>query len=146
MSQLKSYVIPNDIKEIASLKIESQDFQKYKEQMNSSRSKSMLYIQALTSLLHLEELANSKRVQEFNLDNVKLKLHSSVDCVFKINYEVGEDEHNKEILNNLIKSLTFIPKEHVKHIKNAKKRQRRGNHREVHNRTGWYFRQIIWQR
>lgn len=98
MSQLKSYVIPNDIKEIASLKIESQDFQKYKEQMNSSRSKSMLYIQALTSLLHLEELANSKRVQEFNLENVQLKLHSSVDRVFKINYEVGKDEHKKEII------------------------------------------------
>lgn len=88
MEKLKPYNISDDAEKIAVMRFDSAEFEMLKNRMNETRRSSVNYTANFTLLLHLEELANSAKVQNYNLECVVLKLHSSVDRVFRIEYEV----------------------------------------------------------
>lgn len=89
MAKLKPYNISDDAKRIDEMRLDSAEFEMIKERMlNETRRSSVHYTANFTLLLHLEELANSAKVREHNLECVVLKLHSSVDRVFKIEIDV----------------------------------------------------------
>lgn len=47
------------------------------------------YIEAFTTMIYMEQAANSAGLRDFNLQNVDISLHSHADRTFKIPYNVS---------------------------------------------------------
>lgn len=67
------------------------------------------YLALNTALIHLEEAANSRKVQIYDLKNIQLKLHSRIDKIFEI--ECGELNPNlsKAVRDAVVKEFTLKP-------------------------------------
>lgn len=63
-------------------------FDHYKGLIQKARSNEADYILAFTTLINMEEAADSKRVQILNLKNVQMLLQSQPDKIFKVEYSV----------------------------------------------------------
>lgn len=60
----------------------------YKEIKQKIRSDEASYISLMTAMIHMEEAANSKGVKKYDLHNIRFTLHSFIDRLFKVKYDV----------------------------------------------------------
>lgn len=90
MKPLVPHSIPDDILDIE-LKNITEALDILKEDMNRARTDQFQYIKSFTAMIHLNEAAESINVKKYDLQKVKIVLHSTLDRVFKIEYDVSYD-------------------------------------------------------
>lgn len=88
MMNFKVYEIPSDIQELE-FEQKRSNLHGFKTLIDRLRSDEDSYISAFTTLLHMDEAANSTSIRQFDLQNIQMKTHSSVDNIFKIVYDVS---------------------------------------------------------
>lgn len=88
MKHLDSPPIPEEM--LHELDYEDERFNKYKDLAKEARTKEDSYVNAFTAMIHFEELANSKRLDEYALENVSLRPMPKCesDHTFKVEYDV----------------------------------------------------------
>lgn len=109
MESTKPYDIPDEIRAIE-FDEDSSNFLALKNMIPESRYCESKYIQLLSAMVYLEEAANSRRVQNFNLENVQLTLHSNRDGIFTTEYvKKSMPDFNKAIKDSILDGLTIKP-------------------------------------
>lgn len=88
MKQLATYGIPNRIRSIE-FDNNTENLEYYKSVVQRIRLEECAYIEAFTAMIQLEETANSKRLAQYDLYNVKLDMYSDTDQIFQIQYDVS---------------------------------------------------------
>lgn len=88
MKQLVTHGIPDDIRSIEFYN-DSKKLEYFKYVVQRARNDENSYITAFTAMIHLEEAANSKFLQSFDLENIQLNLYSMEDQIFRIHLEVN---------------------------------------------------------
>lgn len=86
MNNLKPYVIPIDIKNLETGLCRNMD--KFVDLVKKSRYDKNSYCEALTSMLYMEEAANSSHVWKMDLQCVKLILNSTTNRIYKVQHNV----------------------------------------------------------
>lgn len=87
MCSLGEYTIPTRIRD---LEIDGalSDLIYYKDIYQMIRTDASSYFDFFKSLLYMEEMAESKHVAQYDLEVVRLKVHSAIDQTFKIEFNV----------------------------------------------------------
>lgn len=86
MECLKQYVIPENVQRI--------HFNSEFLNIDDARSSESDYISALSTMVYLEELANSEQIQEFNIKQVQMQFHT--DNIVKFTRTVNILQYNFE--------------------------------------------------
>lgn len=87
MEDVKIYEIPDNIRNIE-FGADISKFNDLKKMIPESQSTESTYFEILSAMVFLEEAAHSRRVQKFDLENVRLQLHSRQRKMFAIEYDV----------------------------------------------------------
>lgn len=105
MAQLESYEIPSDIQNLE-LHGDTSKLNDFKKIFNEARSNGASYFDAFSTLIYMEESANTKCLTAYNLRNVKIEHH--VDKTFKINYD-NDQNYYKAWKRGTIDAFTMNP-------------------------------------
>lgn len=85
---MRPYDIPYDIRNLES-GTDKKKMQSLEEMVGLARSDEESYLSLRTSMVYLEEANESSHLSKYNLENVRLTLHSQKDKVFRIEYDVS---------------------------------------------------------
>lgn len=139
MQPLYEYSVPETIRKME-LSGDVSGLEYYKDLVYHARVDKEMYFAAFTALLHMEEMAETKHIATYDLESVKLKIHSAIDQTFKIEFNVSIIIYNfindkKQFKISLILFTANSPRL-------AKSNQRL---RWLHSKTfNWYQRSDFW--
>lgn len=85
MSPLKAYDVPDDVISLEEYGIGEMEFEKIVEKMRLDEES---YITACTALIHMEEAAESKRINILGVAKVKFTLDSRLQSIFSTPFHV----------------------------------------------------------
>lgn len=88
MEDLMMFEIPESIRNIECYE-EQTKLDDLKRTVQEARDSENAYVEAFTAMIQLEEAAASKHLQMFDLESVKLELHSRKDQVFRLKFDVS---------------------------------------------------------
>lgn len=76
---------------------------KFKKIMEKMRSDEKSYVTAFTALIHMEEAAESKRIEILGVTNVKFTLDSQLELIFStpIHVSITNHFHAKTCFNKM---------------------------------------------
>lgn len=108
MTKLKIYEIPEFIREIE-FDDNRSNLVSIEQMTEKAGTDESSYIALNTALIHLEEAANSRKVQMYDLKKIQLKLLSRIDEIFEIEYgEVGPNLF-KAVRDGIVKEFAIKP-------------------------------------
>lgn len=61
----------------------------FKNIVQKARIEENSYIEAFTAMVHMDEAANSKQLEKFDLENIQIELYSRTDEIFSIRFDVN---------------------------------------------------------
>lgn len=108
MANLEVYGIPEYVWEIE-FDNNQTNLDRIEQMARDAATDELSYLALNTALIHLEEAANSRKVQIYDLKNIQLKLHSRIDKIFEL--ECGELNPNlsKAVRDAVVKEFTLKP-------------------------------------
>ncbi|XP_055307474.1 putative helicase mov-10-B.1 [Sitodiplosis mosellana] len=88
--QLEQYAIPPAIIDLELNDDDTSKFESIRENFGDARISSNVYIEKFSTLIHMEEAANSKHLATFDLQNVQISIHSRTSPIQLFKFSHGD--------------------------------------------------------